>query len=121
MYFDKLFRDFKAIQFQSQKVSNAQQLNSEELKHFAGNVKRLKKELQDLQFTDEIAVYINAMQLVDLNFEPKPFFGSVLLNAITFGWFKKFRSKKKRLIYFKLSAKILGQQVSHLELLIKKL
>jgi hypothetical protein len=121
MYFDKLFRDFKAIQFQAQKVLSAQQLNSEELANFAGNVERLKKELQDLQFTHEIAGNINAIQLVDLNFEPNPFFGTTFLNAMTFGWFKKFRSKKKRLIYFKTRAKIVGQQVSHLEMLIKKL
>jgi hypothetical protein len=121
MYFDKLFRDFKAIQFQSQKVLSAQQLNNEELANFAGNVECLKKELQELQFADEIDVHIDAIQLIDLNFEPKSFFGIGLLNAMTFGWFKKFRSKRKKLIYFKSSAKRLVQQFSHLEMLIKKL
>lgn len=121
MYFDKLFRDFKAIQFQAQKVLSANQLNNEELENFAEKVERLKKELQELQFDKEIAVHVDAIQLVDLNFEPKYFFGIGLLNAITFGWFKKFRSKRKRWVYFKSSAKILVQQFAHLEILIKKL
>jgi hypothetical protein len=121
MYFDKLFRDFKAIQFQAQKVLSAQQLNSKELTTFAGNVERLKKELQDLQFTHEIAVHIDNIQLIDANFAPKYFFGIAILNALTFGWFKKFWNKKKRLVYYKSSAKILGQQLSHLEMLIRKL
>ncbi len=121
MYFDNLFREFKDIQFQSQKILNVSTLNEQQLENFSAQVERLKNTLNELSFAHEIAIHVQDIQLVSPNYQPKKFFGLGFLNTITFGWYNRRRNKIKRLHYFKSNAKRLMQQFAHIEFLIKEI
>lgn len=121
MYFDNLFREFKDIQFQSQKILNARMIEQQQVEKFAAHVERLKKSLESINPAQELSKYVQDIQLINPDFHPKKFFGLGFLNAITFGWYKRRRNKVKRLHYFKSSAKRLMQQFAHIEFLIKEI
>ena len=121
MYFDNLFRQFNNIQFQSKKIWNAKVIDQIQAEEFASYVEVLKNELLSLNFSDEITRYVQNVEWVDPNYQPKPFLGLALVNILTLGWYSNYRIKKKRQNYFKTKAKILIQQFANIDMLIKKL
>ncbi len=121
MYFDNLFREFKDIQFQSQKILNATAINQQQVEKYAWQVQKLKESLEATDHEQDLSLYVRDIQLINPYFQPDKFFGLGFLNTITFGWYKKRRIMKKRLVYFQTNAKILMQQFAHIEILIKEL
>jgi hypothetical protein len=121
MYFDSLFREFKDIQFQSQKILNATVIDQQQVEKYALQIERVKKSLEAINLDQKLSIYVQNIELINPDFQPEKFFGIGFLNLITFGWYNKRRIKQKRLIYFKTNVKILMQQFAHIEFLIKEL
>ena len=121
MYFDSLFREFKDIQFQSQKILNASFIDQQQVEKYALQIQRLKEALEAIDHEQDLSIYVHDIQLINPDFQPEKFPGIGFLNLITFGWYNKRRIKQKRLVYFKTNAKILMQQFAHIEFLIKEL
>jgi hypothetical protein len=121
MYFDNLFREFKDIQFQSQKILNATAIDQLQVEKYASQVERLKESLEAIDHEQDLSIYVPDIQLINPDFQPDKFLGLGFLNTITLGWYKKRRIMRKRLMYFKTNTKILIQQFAHIEFLIKEL
>ena len=121
MYFDNLFREFKDIQFQSQKILNATAIDQQQVEKYASQIQRLKESLEEIDHEHNLSIYVRDIKLINPDFQPDKFLGLGFLNTITFGWYKKHRIMRKRLFYFQTNAKILMQQFAHIEFLIKEL
>lgn len=96
MSINNLFLQLKDIQYQADKLLKSKRFAVENVKQFALNSVSLRKDLINLNLSDEVLIHAEDIEDVDLNYQPDPDIMTYFLGTLSFGIATKtFQDKKK--------------------------
>jgi protein tyrosine/serine phosphatase len=100
MTINDLFKAFTDLDFQSNRLMKAKEMDIDNLRQFDERSEQVRLQIRRLDLSISMNEEMDQLGRIDVNYYPEWNFGKKILNVLALGFYKKSHFKSKRHEYF---------------------